>query len=52
MLRLDPGQNTTVTPDHEQQSHNALVDVVGTPGVQLDRRAVLFLVPPKDPGVP
>jgi hypothetical protein len=47
-----PAKNTTVPPTHEPQFYNAFVDVVGVQGnVQLDRRTVLFLVPPKDPGV-
>jgi hypothetical protein len=47
-----PAKNTTVPAEYEPQFYNAFVDVVGVQGsVQLDRRTVLFLVPPKDPGV-
>ncbi|MBX3198444.1 MAG: VWA domain-containing protein [Labilithrix sp.] len=47
-----PAKNTTVPPSNEPQFFNAFVDVVGVQGnVQLDKRSVLFLVPPKDPGV-
>jgi hypothetical protein len=47
-----PAKNTTVAPENEPQFYNAFVDVVGVQGnVQLDRRTVLFLVPPKDAGV-
>lgn len=47
-----PQTNTTVPPEGQAQFFNAFVDVVGVQGnVQLDRRTVLFLVPPKDPGV-
>ncbi|MBX3208153.1 MAG: hypothetical protein KF764_24110 [Labilithrix sp.] len=47
-----PAKNTTVPPSNEPQFYNAFVDVVGVQGnVQLDKRSVLFLVPPKDPGV-
>lgn len=51
-FELIPAKNTTVTPENGPQFYNAFVDVVGVRGnVQLDRRSVLLLVPPKDPGV-
>lgn len=44
-----PATNTTVAPTDEPQFYNAFVDVQGVQGnIQLDRRSVLFLVPPKD----
>ncbi len=47
-----PAKNTIVQPENEPQFFNAFVDVIGVQGnVQLDKRTVLFLVPPKDPGV-
>lgn len=47
-----PNENTLVEPDLDPQFFNAFIDVIGVQGnVQLDRRAVLFLVPPKDAGV-
>ena len=47
-----PAKNTTVPPTNEPQFFNAFVDVIGVQGnIQLDKRSVLFLVPPKDPGV-
>jgi hypothetical protein len=47
-----PAENTTVAPSNEPQFYNAFVDVVGVQDrIQLDQRSVLFLVPPKDPGV-
>ena len=47
-----PAKNNTVQPENEAQFYNAFVDVIGVQGnVQLDKRSVLFLVPPKDPGV-
>lgn len=47
-----PAKNTTVAPELEPQFYSAIVDVVGVQGnVPLDSRKVLFLVPPKDPGV-
>lgn len=47
-----PATNTIVAPETVPQFFNAFVDVVGVQGnVQLDKRTVLFLVPPKDPGV-
>jgi hypothetical protein len=47
-----PAKNDTVMPENQAQFYNAFVDVIGVQGnVQLDKRTVLFLVPPKDPGV-
>lgn len=47
-----PAQNTTVMPEQVAQFFNAFIDVIGVQGnIQLDKRTVLFLVPPKDPGV-
>ncbi len=47
-----PAKNTIVPALETPQFFNAFVDVVGVQGnVQLDRRSVLFMVPPKDPGV-
>jgi hypothetical protein len=47
-----PAKNTTVPPELDPQFYNAFVDVIGVQGnIELDRRSVLFLVPPKDPGV-
>jgi hypothetical protein len=44
-----PATNTTVPPTDQAQFFNAFIDVLGQPGaVKLDRRNVLFLVPPKD----
>ena len=44
-----PAMNTTVHPKSSAQFFNAFIDVLGMPGsVKLDRRTVLFLVPPKD----
>lgn len=44
--------NESALPLETAQFLNAFVDVVGVQGnVQLDRRSVLFLVPPKDPAV-
>lgn len=44
--------NTIVPPTFEPQFFNALIDVVGVPqNLLLDTRSVLFLVPPKGPGV-
>ncbi|GAC1353386.1 MAG: hypothetical protein NVSMB47_05400 [Polyangiales bacterium] len=45
-----PQENTTVHPKTVAQFFNAFIDVLGMPGsVKLDRRNVLFLVPPKEP---
>jgi hypothetical protein len=47
-----PAKNTTVPPEVDPQFYNAYVDVIGVQGnIPLDRRSVLFLVPPKGPGV-
>ena len=47
-----PAKNTSVQPENQPQFYNAFVDVIGVQGnVKLDTRTVLFLVPPKDPGV-
>lgn len=47
-----PAKNDTVMPANDPQFFNAFVDVIGVQGnVKLDTRTVLFLVPPKDPGV-
>jgi hypothetical protein len=47
-----PAKNGTVPPELDPQFFNAFVDVIGVQGnIPLDRRSVLFLVPPKDPGV-
>lgn len=47
-----PQTNTTVPPELDPQFYSAFVDVIGVQGnIPLDRRSVLFLVPPKDPGV-
>ena len=47
-----PQMNTTVPPKEIAQFFNAFIDVVGLPGnTKLDKRTVLFLVPPKDVGV-
>ena len=46
-----PQENTTVRPKPSAQFFNAFIDVLGMPGaVKLDRRNVLFLVPPKEIG--
>ncbi len=42
-----PQSNTTAEPQPTAQFYNAFLDVVGVPGnIKLDRRKVLFLVPP------
>lgn len=47
-----PNKNTIVPPDVDPQFFNAFVNVIGVQGnLPLDKRSVLFLVPPKDPGV-
>jgi len=44
-----PQMNTTVKPKASAQFFNAFIDVLGMPGsVKLDRRTVLFLVPPRE----
>jgi hypothetical protein len=51
-FELIPAKNTTVPAEDKPQFYSALVDVVGLQvNGELDRRTVLFLVPPKDPGV-
>jgi hypothetical protein len=51
-FEIIPATNTTVPPAIDPQFFNAFVDVIGVQGnLQLDRRSVLFLVPPKDAGV-
>lgn len=45
-------KNTVVPAENAPQFFNAFIDVVGVPGnLPLDRRSVLFLVPPRDAGV-
>lgn len=45
-----PKTNNIVPPKEKAQFFNAFIDVLGMPGsVKLDRRTVLFLVPPTDP---
>jgi len=48
-----PKMNETVPPLEVAQFFNAFIDVLGMPGsIDLgDRRTVVFLVPPKDPGI-
>lgn len=48
-----PKMNETVPPLEVAQFFNAFIDVIGMPGsIDLgDRRTVVFLVPPKDPGI-
>ena len=44
-----PQMNTTVKPKASALFYNAFIDVLGMPGsVKLDRRTVLFLVPPRE----
>jgi hypothetical protein len=44
-----PQMNTIVKPKASAQFFNAFIDVLGMPGsVKLDRRTVLFLVPPRE----
>jgi hypothetical protein len=51
-FEIIPAVNTTVPPTHVPQFFKANINVVGVQGnVQLDSRAVLFLVPPSTPGV-
>ncbi len=51
-FEIIPAVNTTVPPTKVPQFYKANVNVVGVQGnVQLDNRAVLFLVPPTTPGV-
>jgi hypothetical protein len=47
-----PAMNTTVEPQAAAQYFNAFIDVLGVPGnINLDKRNVLFLVPPKVTGI-
>ncbi|NOU33645.1 MAG: hypothetical protein HOO96_37605 [Polyangiaceae bacterium] len=47
-----PQTNTTVEPQPAAQYFNAFIDVLGVPGnINLDKRNVLFLVPPKVTGI-
>jgi hypothetical protein len=47
-----PAKNTIVSPELDPQFFNAFVDVIAVQGnLHLDKRSVLFLVPPKDAGV-
>lgn len=47
-----PRENTAVAAGDAPKFYNAFIDVVGAPqNIPLDKRSVLFLVPPKDPGV-
>ena len=47
-----PAKNGTVLPALDPQFFNAFVDVIAVQGnLYLDKRSVLFLVPPKDAGV-
>ncbi len=47
-----PQMNTTVKPKTVEQFFNAYIDVLGMPGsVKLDKRTVVFAVPPRDIGV-
>lgn len=51
-FEIIPATNTSVPPESAPQFYSAFVDVVGVQGhIQLDRRSVLFVVPPQDPGV-
>ncbi|MDB5214076.1 MAG: hypothetical protein JWO86_2003 [Myxococcaceae bacterium] len=47
-----PAVNNTVMPGTDPQFFNAFIDVIAVQGdLHLDKRSVLFLVPPKDAGV-
>jgi hypothetical protein len=47
-----PAKNGIVPPELDPQFFNAFVDVIAVQGnLHLDKRSVLFLVPPKDAGV-
>ena len=47
-----PATNNTVMPTTDPQFFNAFIDVIAVQGdLHLDKRSVLFLVPPKDAGV-
>ncbi len=51
-FEIIPNQNNSVQPLLDPQFFNAFVDVIAVQGnLPLDHRAVLFMVPPKDPGV-
>ncbi|MBX3191049.1 MAG: VWA domain-containing protein [Labilithrix sp.] len=51
-FEIIPAMNTIVPPELDPQFFNAFVDVIGVQGnLPLDKRSVLFLVPPKDAGV-
>jgi len=48
-FEIVPAQNDFVQPTLDPQFFKAFIDVLGMPGsIQLDRRDVTFLVPPKD----
>jgi hypothetical protein len=48
-FEIIPEINSTVKPKSSAQFFNAFIDVLGMPGsVKLDKRTVLFLVPPKE----
>ena len=47
-----PAMNNAVMPTSDPQFFNAFIDVIAVQGdLHLDKRSVLFLVPPKDAGV-
>jgi hypothetical protein len=47
-----PAMNNSVMPTSDPQFFNAFIDVIAVQGdLHLDKRSVLFLVPPKDAGV-
>ena len=49
-FEVNAKMNDFVLPTEGAQFFNAFIDVVGLPGsIKLDRRSVLFLVPPKEP---
>ncbi len=51
-FEIIPATNTIVPATDAAQFFNAFINVVGLPGnTKLDKRTVLFLVPPKDVGV-
>ncbi|MBL8716246.1 MAG: VWA domain-containing protein [Myxococcales bacterium] len=52
-FEIIPKMNATVKPSAGAQFFNAFIDMVGMPGgVNLgDKRTVVFLVPPEDPGI-
>lgn len=53
-FEIIPKMNDSVKPIAAAQFFNAFIDMIGMPGgVNLgDRRTVVFLVPPEDPGIP